>query len=71
MSSASAPTEYDVFLSHGSPDKVWVRMLYGLLTAAGVTGYLDEVAIAPGDNFVCNLSQGLGRTSTFVIVVSQ
>lgn len=61
---------YDVFLSHGSPDKPWVRALHAKLTAAGLTAYLDEVNIAAGDNFVCNLSNGIGGTSTFVIVVS-
>jgi len=69
--SVSEPSTYDVFLSHGSPDKPWVRNLYAALTAAGVTAYLDEVAIEAGDNFVCNLSSGIGHTSTFVIVVSQ
>jgi hypothetical protein len=71
MAQDTQPERYDVFLSHGSPDKPWVRTLYARLRDLGVSAYLDEVAIAPGDNFVCNLSQGIGRTSTFVIVVSQ
>src|SRR5688572_16905205 len=62
---------FDVFLSHGSPDKPWVRALHERLTSAGIVAYLDEVAIEAGENFVCNLSSGIGRTSTFVIVVSQ
>jgi hypothetical protein len=62
---------YDVFLSHGAPDKAWVRTLYARLTSAGVVASLDEVAIEPGENFVRNLSQGIGQTSTFVIVVNQ
>jgi hypothetical protein len=69
--STSESSTYDVFLSHGSPDKPWVRALHAHLTAAGITAYLDETAIEAGDNFVCNLSNSIGRTSTFVIVVSQ
>jgi tetratricopeptide (TPR) repeat protein len=62
---------YDVFLSHGSPDKPWVRQLHTRLEAAGMKVYLDEVAIEAGDNWVRHLSDGIGQTSTFVIVVSQ
>ena len=64
------PNAYDVFLSHGSPDKEWVQALYAQLTSAGVVAYLDKVAIEAGENFVRHLSDGLERTSTFVIVVS-
>ncbi|MGE0642341.1 MAG: TIR domain-containing protein [Nitrospira sp.] len=70
MRPPAEPQRCDLFLSHGSPDKPWVRTLYQHLTAAGVKSYLDEVAIEAGDNFVCNLSNGIGRTDTFVIVVS-
>lgn len=71
MSNSSDSLPYDVFLSHGSPDKPWVRTLSERLSAAGIVAYLDEIAIEAGDNFVCNLSDGIGRTSTFVIVVSR
>lgn len=71
LSTPAEPQRYDLFLCHGSPDKPWVRTLYQHLTDAGVIAYLDEVAIEAGDNFVCNLSSGIGRTSTFVIVISQ
>jgi hypothetical protein len=71
MANGSESAAYDVFLSHGSPDKPWVRQLHARLEAAGVRAYLDEVAIEAGDNFVLNLSNGIGQTSTFVIVVSQ
>jgi tetratricopeptide (TPR) repeat protein len=63
-------SSYDVFLSHASFDKRWVRTLHERLTSAGVVAYLDEVAIEVGDNFVQHLSSGIGRTTTFVIVVS-
>ncbi len=71
MANGSDSNSYDVFLSHGSPDKPQVRQLHARLEAAGVTAYLDEVAIEAGDNFVLNLSNGIGGASTFVIVVSQ
>ena len=48
-----------------------MRALHAQLKLAGVIAYLDEAAIGDGDNFVLNLSNGIGRTSTFVIVVSQ
>src|SRR5262245_30437303 len=71
MSSGTDSPWYDVFLSHGSPDKPWVRALYERLSSAGIVAYLDEVAIEAGDNFVRHLSECIGRTSTFVIVVSR
>ncbi len=36
------PTTYDVFLSHGSPDKPWVRTLRGELMKLGLRTFLDE-----------------------------
>lgn len=67
---ADSKASFEVFLSHGSPDKPWVRTLHEKLTAAGISAFLDEIDIAAGDNFVRNLSDGIERSSTFVIVVS-
>ena len=70
MANGNGPTSYDVFLSHGSPDKEWVRQLRERLEAAGVTSWLDEIDIDAGDNWVRRLSEGLERASTLVLIVS-
>ncbi len=59
---------YDVFLSHASPDKPWVRTLAEQLRDQGLRAYLDERELRPGDNFVLTLSDAL-RKSRFLVLV--
>lgn len=40
---------YDWFLVHANADKPRIRPIYEALTAAGVTVFLDEVSLLPGD----------------------
>ncbi|MCP4661374.1 MAG: TIR domain-containing protein, partial [bacterium] len=43
---------YDLFLSHATPDKPWVRTLTRELEALGLRVFLDELEIPPGRNWV-------------------
>jgi hypothetical protein len=54
------PSEvYDVFLSHGSPDKPWVETLARELEGLGLKPFLDARAIEPAANFPLVLSDAL------------
>lgn len=64
----AAVKTYDVFLSHGSPDKDWVANLHAALTARGVAAFLDTNELEPGAPFPAQLSQGL-RDSRFLALV--
>ncbi len=64
-------SQYDVFLSHGSPDKPWVRTLVDALEDSGLTVFLDEQDLHPGQNWVLGLSEALQNSRAFVLVLSQ
>src|SRR5206468_12763926 len=72
MSDAAASEKpFDVFLSHHSADKPWVRGLRDELTRLGLTAYLDERELPEQDNFVEGLSaEGLRRCRFLVLVVT-
>jgi hypothetical protein len=61
----------EVFLSHNSRDKPWVRELHQALAERGVTDvFLDEYAIDPGQRLVPALEGGLADTLMFILVWS-
>ena len=61
----------DVFLSHGSPDKPWVRTLVAELEDRGLAVFLDEQDLQPGQNWVLGLSEALRNSRAFVLVLSR
>ena len=61
---------FDVFLSHGSEDKPWVRTLAENLERLGVRVFLDEWEILPGDVLVHELDEGILRSRSGVLVCS-
>ncbi len=61
---------YDIFLSHGAPDKDWVRTLADALAGLGLRVYLDERQLKPGDNWVIELSKGLASSRYMALVLS-
>ncbi|MCP4659412.1 MAG: tetratricopeptide repeat protein, partial [bacterium] len=61
---------YDLFLSHGTPDKPWVETLVRELEALDLKVFLDTLEIKAGDNFVLRLSDGLGQSRFLVLVMS-
>ncbi len=66
----SEPARYDLFLSHGAPDMLWVKSLARELEALGIAAFLDADEIRPGDNFVLRLSEGLETSRFLVLIVS-
>jgi hypothetical protein len=60
---------YDLFLSHSSADKPWVRQLHDVLSRHGMTSFLDEQDIRAPENYVLTLNDAL-RTSRFLVLVA-
>ena len=63
--------EYDIFLSHATPDKPWILTLAARLEALGLRVFVDALEIDPGDNWVIRLSDGLQHSRYLVLVLSQ
>jgi hypothetical protein len=40
--------QFDVFISHNSKDKPWIRQLYAKLKARNIHPWFDETEISPG-----------------------
>ncbi len=55
---------FDVFLSHNSKDKPAVRELKRLLVAQGLSVWLDEDELVPGDNWQAGLATGILDSET-------
>lgn len=67
MASTPDPRRNSVFLCHASPDKEIVRDVAKAIRNAGLSVWLDSEQIAPGDNVVLTISEGLSQ-SRFVLV---
>jgi len=61
---------YDVFLSHGSPDKPWVETLARELRALGLKPFLDVGEIEPAASFPLVLDRGLAGSRFLVLILS-
>lgn len=61
---------YDVFLSHGSPDKPWVDTLASELETLGLLPFLDLRQIQPADSFPQVLSDGLASSRFLALILS-
>jgi hypothetical protein len=61
---------YDLFISHASPDKPWVRTLTRELQSLGLRVYLDEAEIRPATDFVLSLDHALGKSRFLVLVLT-
>jgi len=58
------------FISHSSIDKTFVRRLAQDLLANGITAWVDEAEIRPGDDFISRIENGLQKASHVIIVLS-
>jgi hypothetical protein len=62
---------FDLFLSHASADKEWVRRLKAELENEGLRSFLDERELQPGGNWVLDLSEGLLQSRFLVLVLTR
>lgn len=61
---------YDVFISHKSDQKTWVRILARNLKKAGFSVFLDEWCLIPGQSIAECLSTGLNNSRKGILVVT-
>ena len=61
---------FDVFLSHSSIDKPWVIRLKADLQRYGVSAWLDQDEIRPGDVIVIALEAALDHSRAVALIVS-
>jgi hypothetical protein len=66
----SKQDEFDLFISHATSDKPWVQQFTEQLEARGLRVFLDSQQIAPRDNFVLRLSDGLEKSRYLALVLS-
>ncbi len=63
--------EYDVFVSHASEDKAYVRRLNAALKKAKIKVWYDEDAIAWGDDLRQSIDKGLANSHYGIVVFSK
>jgi hypothetical protein len=62
--------DYDLFISHASEDKEFVRPLAAELQGAGLRVWLDELELRLGDSLRRTIDGGLARSKYGVVVLS-
>ncbi len=62
--------DFDLFISHGTPDKPWVVSLANELQRLGLRAFLDERELTPGQNWVIGLGEALSASRYLVLIVS-
>src|SRR4051812_24204178 len=61
---------FHAFLCHAGADKPAVRRLQAALQAAGLSTWLDEEQIAPGDSIIGSIQEGLGASDHVLVCLS-
>jgi hypothetical protein len=61
---------WDIFMSHASPDKPYVRGLVKALRAMGVSVWFDEDCIKPGEPSRQAIKNGLKKSTYGIVVLS-
>lgn len=59
-----------LFLSHSWEDKFFARKLAEVLVSQGVNVWIDEAELRVGDSFLQRLSEAIGKTDFFGVVLS-
>ncbi len=62
---------YDIFISYNSKDRVTVRRLAERLRDDGLRVWWDQWEILPGDSIPLKIEQGLERSRTLVLIMSE
>ena len=62
---------WDIFISHASPDKPWVRGLAEALRTKGVTVWLDEDTLQWGEDLLQGIDRGLRNCQRAILVLSK
>ncbi len=62
---------YDLFLSHNSKQKPWVRELVRFLRGLGLTVFFDEDCIKSGQDTALAIERAIEASNTLVLVISR
>ena len=65
------PKSHDVFLSHASEDKIFVRELASALDRRGISYWLDEFQITLGDSLRRVIDNGLANSRFGIVILSK
>ncbi len=68
--SGSAPTQWDVFISHASEDKPYVSTLAQALQTKGLRVWYDKFTLTVGDSLREKIDQGLSNSRYGIVVLS-
>lgn len=61
---------YDIFVSHSSDNKKWVRTLVGNLKNQKLRIFFDESELHPGDNLVYDLDKAIESSRGAILVIT-
>lgn len=61
----------DVFVSHSATGKEFARKLATDLSQQGLSVWLDETSLRPGDNWAASIQEAISNSKSFVAVVSR
>jgi len=62
--------KYDLFISHSSIDKTWVRVLVKNLENQKLRPFFDETALKPGDNLVYTLDTAIEQSRGALLIIT-
>ena len=62
---------WDIFISHASEDKSFVRRLATELQESGLNVWFDEFTLEPGDSLRRSIDQGLAESRYGIVVLSK
>jgi len=63
--------EWDIFISHASEDKEFVRSLFDALEELGLRVWFDETILNAGDSLRRSIDQGLSKSQYGIVVLSK
>jgi len=69
--SGSVQQTWDIFISHASPDKPWVRGLTTALRNNGVSVWFDEDTLEWGEDLLHGINRGLKNCQRAILVLSK
>jgi hypothetical protein len=62
-------TNFDIFIAHSHEDDAWTRQLTQALRARGLSVWLDDDEVKPGEEWGRKVREGLRKSSQIVFLV--
>jgi len=71
MNKSHTPKKFNIFISHSRQDREWTRQLTTALRGRGLSVWLDEDQIKPGEEWGRKILEGLQKSSHVVFLVGR